>query len=112
MPVTVFCLIKTKIAFSAICKSQSALKDRVAVSKVRLVGFNTHKKIPSPSFTWVVYKEDWLSKAGVQNCADSEQTMKGLFFRLAVLLALGVFFAMAKPSPPPPPPPTEGKTDK
>uniref|UniRef100_K1QJ16 Zinc metalloproteinase nas-15 n=1 Tax=Magallana gigas TaxID=29159 RepID=K1QJ16_MAGGI len=32
--------------------------------------------------------------------------MKGLL-RLAVLLALGVFFAMAKPSPPPPPPPTE-----
>lgn len=102
-------MIKTNLAFSAIRKSQSALKDRVAVSKVRLVGFNTHKKIPSPSFTWVVYKKDWLSKAGVQNCADSEQTMKGLL-RLAVLLALGVFFAMAKPSPPPPP--TEGKTDQ
>ncbi|XP_052694542.1 uncharacterized protein LOC128172873 isoform X2 [Crassostrea angulata] len=32
--------------------------------------------------------------------------MKGLL-RLAVLLAVGVFFAMAKPSPPPPPPQTE-----
>lgn len=42
-----FCIIKKKISFLAIRKSQPALKDRIALSKVGLDGLK--KKQPSPS---------------------------------------------------------------
>lgn len=59
------CIIKTKISFLAIRKSQPALKDRIAVSKVRLDGLKK-KKLLSPSLTGL-----YINKFGEESLKSS-----------------------------------------